>query len=233
MQCSLDTNCPHVRFGTLECFRAIDLFYRGELTEDVLARAQTSARNGHNRYAIENLYFLRGEWCLAQREPALAVESFAERVRMSRQVGDEVTSFELLLALARLRAGMDFDIQREAERLSMAISVSDTIHIRSKARAELALGELWHALGEHDSAVEHSLRAHSMATADGEPYVWRYYLDRTRALLAELGATLPEEPRYDPSTTPSYPWEKDVRAVIERLRAERLRAEQDSGKKDP
>jgi hypothetical protein len=72
-----------------------------------------------------------------------------------------------------------------------------------------------------------------MATADGEPYVWRYYLDRTRALLAELGATLPEEPRYDPSTTPSYPWEKDVRAVIERLRAERLRAEQDSGKKDP
>jgi tetratricopeptide (TPR) repeat protein len=229
----LPQNRAIYRFGTLECFRAIDLFYRGELTEDVLARAQTSARNGRNRYAIENLNFLRGEWCLAQREPALAVESFAEGVRMSSQVGDEVTSFEVPLALARLRAGMDFDIQREAERLSRAVSVSDTIHIRSKARAELALGELWHALGEHDSAVEHSLRAHSMATADGEPYVWRYYLDRTRALLAELGATLPEEPRYDPSTTPSYPWEKDVRAVIERLRAERLRAEQDSGKKDP
>jgi hypothetical protein len=55
--------------------------------------------------------------------------------------------------------------------------------------------------------------------------VWRYHLDRTRALLTKLGAPLPEVPKYDPAKAKIYPWEKDVRAFIEKLRAERKKQE--------
>jgi hypothetical protein len=60
------------------------------------------------------------------------------------------------------------------------------------------VAELWWRLREHDHAVEHALRAHRWAVADGEPYVYRYYLDRTRTLLAELG------PPQDEIRAPSY-----------------------------
>jgi hypothetical protein len=201
------------RLGDLERYRTADLFYRGELTEKFLVEAERLARDGHNRDAIEEFYRLRGEWCLANKNAASAVENFGELVRMRREVGNDASYAEARLALARLRAGMDVNARGEAERLSKATG-----------GAALAVAELWHELGERDAAVEHALRAHSSAVGDGEPYVYRYYLDRTRALLAELGATLPEVPRYDPSTATPYPWEKDIRALAEKHRAERLRA---------
>ena len=128
---------------------------------------------------------------------------------MAREVGREDPVAEARLALARLRAGMPGDAHAEAERLS------------TSAGGTLALAELWRELGDRDRAVEHALRAHRWAVADGEPYVHRYYLDRTRALLAGLGAALPEVPRHDPAKTPPYPWETDVRAFIAKLRADR------------
>jgi hypothetical protein len=175
------------RPGDLEASRIMDLFYRGELTEEALAEAETSAKNGYNRRVIRRLHRLRGEWCLAQKEPASAVESLTENLQMSREVGDEAASDEALIALARLRAGTDFDARGEAERLTAAMNKA--------TKGALALAELWHTLGERNAAVEHALRAHRWAAAEGEPYVHRYYLDRARALLGELGVTLPEVPR--------------------------------------
>jgi tetratricopeptide (TPR) repeat protein len=197
------------RPGLLEWCRATDLFYRGELTEQVLVQTEKLAGAGHDRSTIQAIHRLRGEWRLTCKEPLSALESFAEAVRMLREVGEEAARYETPLALARLRAGICFDAHAEAERLSKTNGGS------------LAVAELWRALGERDAAVEHALRAHSWAVADGEPHVHRYYLDRTRALLTELGAPLPEVPRYDPSGAPRYPWEKDLRALIEQRRAER------------
>ena len=198
------------RPGIAEYYRARHLFYLGQLTEAGLVQAETLAASGRNRRAIRELHSLRGERCLARQEPALAVATFQESVRMAREVGRNDPVAEARLALARLRAGMSGDARAEAERLS-------------KAPEELAfaLAELWRELGDRDRAVEHALRAHRWAVADGEPYVRRYELDRTRALLAGLGADLPEVPRHDPAKTPPYPWEADVRAFIAKLRAER------------
>ena len=39
-------------------------------------------------------------------------------------------------------------------------------------------------------------------------------------LLETLGAEIPELPAYDPSQDPKLPWEDQVEAVIEKLRAE-------------
>jgi hypothetical protein len=195
------------RPGDLERSHAIYLFYRDQLTEETLTQAQRLAKAARNRVAIKALHSLRGEWHLARGEPMLAVDNLAEAVRMAREVGRDATTSDALLAFARFRAGERFDAGVEAVRLG---TIED--------RAALAVAELWRALGERDRAVEQALRAHHWAVADGEPYVHRYYLDRVRALLGDLGAELPEVPDYGPARATSYLWEKDVRDFIGGLR---------------
>jgi hypothetical protein len=56
--------------------------------------------------------------------------------------------------------------------------------------------------------------------------VFRYELKRTRALLEELDAELPEVPTYDPANDPPFDWEADVRKMIEELKAERAKRRQ-------
>jgi hypothetical protein len=197
------------RSGDAELRRARELFYRGELVQNFLTQAEDLAKRGRNRRAMHGLTLLRGERHLARGEPKLAVNSLGESVRMAREVGHEDPVSEALFALARLRAGDRFDARGEAARLN-----------NTNGQAALAIAELWHELGERDLAVEHALRAHRWAVADGEPCVHRYYLDRTRALLIEFGATLPKVPRYDLSKATTYPWEKDVQAFIEKLKIE-------------
>lgn len=201
------------RQGEAEYWHANYLLWRGELTEDVLVQAETAARGGHNRTFVKGLHQVRGEWCLRRGELSPAVEQLGHSVRMSREADDEDVSCEALLALARLRSGERFDARAEAERLSKA------------APRSIAVAELWRELGDRDRAVDHALRAHEKYIGDGEPFVFRHHLDRTRALLTELGAPLPAVPKYDPAKAKIYPWEKDVRAFIERLKAERAEQE--------
>ena len=43
----------------------------------------------------------------------------------------------------------------------------------------------------------HATEAYKSAWADGEPYVYRWSLERARSLLLELGTAIPELPAYD------------------------------------
>lgn len=199
------------RPGDAEEARAWDLFHRDELTEEMLQHAEALAKGARNRNVIESLYSLRGEWQMLRGEPGRAIDSLAEAVRMAREVGAPNVHCEALLAMACLRAGEQFDAHAEAERLS------------EREGGILAIAELWYSLGERARAVEHALRAHKWYVAEGEPYVQRYRLDRTRALLTDLGEPLPKVPRYDPGKAKTYPFEADVRAFIDKLNAQRAR----------
>jgi hypothetical protein len=108
-----------------------------------------------------------------------------------------------------LRAGEPVHARAEAERLDG----DDKI-------AALALAELWSDLGEPDCAIAAALRAHEWAVAAGEPYVYRHELDQARALLEKFGAQLPDIPTCDPASATPYPWEDDVKGLIEKLKAE-------------
>ncbi len=56
-------------------------------------------------------------------------------------------------------------------------------------------------------------------------------MERSRALLKQLGESEPQLPAFDPSKVPKIPFEKEIRAAIERLRAERAaRKAQDDDK---
>ena len=139
-----------------------------------------------------------------------AARSFEKATRTAREVGIKDARAEAWLALARLRSGESSDAQSEADLLD-----------QEPGRPGLAVAELWQELGETERAIAAALRAHEWAVADGEPYVFRYELNRTRALLEELGAELPEVPNYDPAGDPPFDWEDDVRKMIEELKAER------------
>ena len=64
--------------------KSFPVFYRGELTEEILAQTETLAKNGRNRHSITRMHSLRGDWHLARDEP--------KRSRQSQLLGASATS---------------------------------------------------------------------------------------------------------------------------------------------
>ena len=159
---------------------------------------------------FRSLHGLRGQWRLERGEWALAAESLREAVSMARAVGQTDARAETQLALASFQLGELADPRREAEQLA---------NVRHPSHR--ALAELWLAIGDREQATKHALAAYKWAWADGEPYVRRYELNKARALLEKLGAEIPNLPPYDPAKDEKLPWEDDVAAAIEKLRAEK------------
>jgi tetratricopeptide (TPR) repeat protein len=184
--------------------------WQGDLSEEQLAHAEKLAQAGKNRVVVRSLLGLRGEWRLERGEWALAAESLREAVSMARAVGQTDADAETQLALARFQLGELADPRREAEQLATA-----------RRPSHRALADLWLALGDREQATKHALAAYKWAWADGEPYVHRYELNKARALLEKLGAEIPNLPPYDPAKDEKLPWEDDVAAAIEKLRAEK------------
>jgi hypothetical protein len=80
---------------------------------------------------------------------------------------------------------------------------------------------LWLAIGDTEKAKHHALAAYKDAWADGEPYVDRYELSQTTELLRQMNVPIPNLPPYDPTKDEKLPWEDEVRAAIEKLRAKK------------
>ena len=182
----------------------------GILDEDQLEIAEARARKGRSRSALRKLWLIRGDWHLESGKWAAASKSFAEAVRMAREVGVDASWAETLLVLARHHQGRQPDPLGEAKRLSQL-----------RSPAHLPLAELWNELGDSNRARHHALKAYKWAWADGEPYVRRWELDKTRELLEKLEIPIPDLPPYDPAKDPKFPWEDDVEAAIEKLEAEK------------
>ncbi len=185
-------------------------FWRGDLKEEDLAHAEQLVNVEKDRVSIRGLHRLCGEWQLEQGRWELAVDSLRQAVRMARETGKSDIAAEAHLALAKFRLNQLHDLRLEAERLSSARNPSHR-----------ALADLWLAQGDHERAQKHALAAYTWAWADGEPYVQRYELNKARALLEGLGVTVPNLPPYDLWKDEKLPWEDDVVAAIERLRAEK------------
>lgn len=207
------------RPGFAELLYADFQFWQGILQEDHLAKSERLAVEGKDRSFVRWSHRLRGDWRLEQGEWALAAASYQEAVRLARERGFPDADSETGLALARhhlrLLAGPLSpeelaEARQEAERLATLPST-----------APRQLAQLWLALGDHERAKHHALEAYRWAWADGEPYVFRYELTKTTELLQQLGVPIPVLPSYDPAKDEPLPWEADVRAAIEKLRAEK------------
>ncbi len=197
------------RPGTAERCYALLRFWRGDLEEQHLSLAENLAVAGKDRGERRTLCALRGEWRLSQGEWALAAESLQEAVRLARAVGKKDDQSETQLALAKLHLGQLPDPRPEAERLAGL-----------RQPSHLALAELWLAIGDREQAKKHALAEYRRASADGEPYVRRYELNKATALLNQLGAAIPSLRHYDPDKDEKFPWESQLAEAIEKLRAE-------------
>jgi hypothetical protein len=184
--------------------------YQGTLKEEHLAHAEQLAKTGKNRGTIRRLYALRGEWWLEQGQWMLAAESLHEAVGMAREVGQTALEAEAFLSLAKYHLGQLPDARNQAEQLAQAKNPPDG-----------ALAELWLAISDREQAKNHALAAYKTAWADGEPYVYRYDLNKARALLEQLGVEIPDLPPYDPAKDEKFPWEDELAAAIEKLRSEK------------
>ncbi len=202
--------------GEAESVRAHSQYWKGTLQEEHLSGAEQLAAAGKNRGTIRDLHGLRGAWRLEHGEWTLAATSFAEAVRMARESGIPDAESETGLALAKHHLGQLAEPQREAERLS---------GLRNPAHRLLA--RLWLALGDDEQAKHHALAAYRWAWADGEPYVHRYELTKTTELLQQMNVPIPNLPPYNPAKDEPFPWEADVHAAIESLRAETESQERD------
>jgi len=180
------------------------------LSEEHLAYAEQLAQAGKNRGTVRVLHGLRGQWRLERGEWVLAATSLREAVSMARAVGQTDATAETQLALARFHLDELADPRREAEQLANA-----------RRPSHRALADLWLAIGDRVQATRHALAAYQWAWADGEPYVYRYELNKARALLEKLGAEIPNLPPYDAAKDEKLPWEDDVAAAIAKLRAEK------------
>ncbi len=185
-------------------------YWQGTLQEEHVAEAERLAADGKYRLAIRSLHGLRGAWRLEQREWELAAASFAEGVRMARESSLTDAESETGLALAKHHLGQLAEPRREAERLTQ---------LRKPAHRLLA--QLWLALDDPAQAKPHALAAYKWAWADGEPYVHRYELTKTTELLQQMNVEIPKLPPYDPAKDEKLPWEDDLAAAIEKLRAEK------------
>jgi len=195
--------------GNLEYDYAKFHFYKGDMTEEHLEHAERLARTGKSRQVIRELHHLRGKWLVEQGQYVSAAESLHEAVRMAREVRNPQVESETLLVLTRFHLEQLSDAHREAEQLAKA-----------KEFAHRPLAELWLAMGECEHAKKHALAAYEWAWADGEPYVNCYELNQAHALLGKLGVEIPSLPSYNPAKDEKLPWEDEVAAAIEKLRAE-------------
>jgi tetratricopeptide (TPR) repeat protein len=200
-----------------EYLHAVSAFWRSQLEESGLGRAEEHAIASRNRRAMALLYGLRGEWKARQGDWQAAISALNEAVRMLREVGVRNMNAETLLALAKFRIGQLHEPQQQVEELSQASEAAHAV-----------LAELWLAVGDDGRARHHALVAYQKAWADGVPHVYRHALDTARALLERLGVEVPVLPAYDPSKAETLPFEDVVVAYIEKLRAERAVEDQEA-----
>ncbi|WP_421796834.1 DUF4062 domain-containing protein [Haliscomenobacter sp.] len=198
------------RLGDAEFGYCFHLLRQGKLTEKNLINAETLSLTGKNRRTIRNLLVLRGRWNMDQEMWADATNSLEEAVRMARAVGHIDASAETLLALAKFKMSKLTDHTNKANELA-----------RVQNPALLELAELWYAIGDQEEAAKHAVLAYQKYWGEGEPYVDRYFLDRSKKLMLEMGLEPPVLVPYDPKKVQKLPIEKEIVKALERLRKEK------------
>jgi hypothetical protein len=198
------------RPGTLERRYAALQLSKGLLTEPLLLQAEELAALGKSRDNIERLHALRGRWHLTRGEWEAASTSLTRAIQMCREVGSASATYEAQLALTKLNLfGDRVAAKTNAEALAAM-----------KKPPNLALGQLWLALGERREAEQSATAAYIESWADGEPYVYRHELNEARAILEELQAPVPNLPAHDAAKHPPFSWEADLASVIRDRRRE-------------
>jgi tetratricopeptide (TPR) repeat protein len=208
------------RPGDAEYRLAVLLFLQDKLTVTDLDQADQVANHGRNVFSRHRLAALRAEWELTQDNPTAALDAIEHAFSIVRRTGTPVPDYLGIRGLALARLGHTTEAR---ETLAEAEEVWDGL----LPRFPLFAAEAWLVLGDRNQARESIRQAYRSAWADGPPYIHWYYLKQCRELMAELGEPEPQLPPFDPDKVEPIPYEAEIRAVIERLKAERAKEKAD------
>ena len=183
---------------------------QNRLDEELLSDAMRAAREGRNRSGIRQLHNLRGEWLSMIGRFAESEAAYEQGIAMARESGLPKPDAEVGRALAQANQGKIEQARETTERVALL-----------EVPPEISLAELFLSLGDRTKALEHVMRGYRQAWADGMPYVSWQDLQRCRAVFEALGEPEPQLPPFDRSKATPLPFEAEVRAFIEELKAKK------------
>lgn len=206
---NLDVDHGKEDFELLLCLWKL---HQGTLKDDELQRVQELAKTGNNRHALRQLHLLRGYWFIENAQYADAIKEFEEAIEMSRERNMIDAYNESAFCFVKAASGelAGTQLKNEAFRLS-----------KKPTPDHYFLSKIWNLVGDREAAVRHALKAYEFAWADGEPFVRRNQLKKVQTLFEELNVLTPELPPFDPEKEVPFPWEAEVKAVIEKLNTAR------------
>jgi len=202
--------------ASVERTYAKSLLQRGaplEAVEASLAAAEGYAVKGGNALESRILAYLRGEVALRRGDPAAAAAHYNRAIALGNQSG--VRYDAAFGGLARASWLLAQPRPAEAARLRQR-----ALRIVDEGCDDYSAAVVLRDDGQADAARDRAIAYYTWAWADGEPYVWRYELDRAAALLTGMGVPLPVLPAYDESKAR---WDHDeaVKAYIAALQAKK------------
>lgn len=190
---------------------AVHLYLRGDLTEEELVNAEEWNRTSQSALGKRNLCALRGFWRLQHEDFESAKKNLHDAVALAHKAGKVDRRSEICLAITK----------HNLKELPEPNQVAEQFTYNLEEHCHYDLACLWFAIGNRKQAKKHGLAAYKWAWADGIPYVRRYELGRTRTLLEELGAEIPNLSPYDPARDEKLILEDEVATAIEEIQAEK------------
>ena len=195
------------RPGEAEYWTCRSQYYQGQLTDAEWQEGYDRAVS-HRNIASQYLFLaLRAAWDQSEDRPARALESITLALQITKKLGTPRSGYHDLRAWALARVGRPDDARLELQAGEQRLYAAET-HLLLSDRAQ---------------ARTCALHAYRWAWGEGPPYIRWFDLERSRALLRQLGEPEPELPPFDPAKVPPIPFEKEIRAGIEKLRAEKAR----------
>jgi hypothetical protein len=144
------------------------------------------------------------------------LESITQALQITNKLGTPAPDYHDLRAWALARVGRPDDARLELQ----------------AGEQRLYAAEAHLVLGDRAQARTCALNAYRWAWGEGPPYIQWFDLERSRALLRQLDEPEPELPPFDPAKVLPVPFEQEIRAGIEKLRAEKA-ARKPSKKRTP
>ena len=199
------------------------LFYQNRPVSQELDDALSLAVQEKNIEVERQIHALRADVALQQGHLDEAVEAIQTAITMARKSGVPVGGHLGCLA----RALVQQEHYEEARRVLEEALEEPNLEINAYLQCSAA--EVYLALGEQTPAEEYALAAYKTAWADGPPYSRWWELQWAKKLLARLNVSEPNLPSFDPSKVEPIPYEKEIRAFIEKLKAKKKEREDNSG----
>ncbi len=207
------------RIGSVEAILCWLKFRRNKLQATELEEALKMTIRGKNLSGQSTILHLQAEIALRKGILHEAVEAADREIEILRKTGVPDAYGKVFIARILAMQGRLYEAQSLVEEAGL--------------EGNWEAAEVYLQLDDCNKAKEHAMLAYKKAWADGPPHIFWWDLENSKRILARLGIPEPELPPFDPSKVEPIPYEDEIRAAIEELKAEKARRKAAAGSTPP